>query len=123
MGAAQPRVLLEKGLDGAARTNPPAHGVPHLGHGGVAEDFDWGHDEPEAVVGSGREVDQDRLSFRDGAGHYGGVVRGRVRKRLLDEARLPGELLQRFAGNSLTQRLVALLRFLAPLIGGQVHAL
>ena len=40
-----------------------------------------------------------------------------------DEARLPGELLQRFAGNSLTQRLVALLRFLAPLIGGQVHAL
>ena len=40
-----------------------------------------------------------------------------------DEARLPGELLQRFAGNSLTQRLVALLRFLAPLTGGQVQAL
>ena len=41
----------------------------------------------------------------------------------VDEARLPGALLERFTGNSLTERLVALLRFLAPLTGGQVQAL
>jgi hypothetical protein len=40
-----------------------------------------------------------------------------------DEARLPGALLERFAGNSLTERLVALLRFLGPITGGQVQAL
>ena len=40
-----------------------------------------------------------------------------------DETRLPGALLERFAGNSLTERMVALLRFLAPLTGGQVQAL
>ena len=40
-----------------------------------------------------------------------------------DETRLPGALLERFAANSLTERLVALLRFLAPLTGGQVQAL
>src|SRR5262249_13040690 len=40
-----------------------------------------------------------------------------------DEARLPGALLERFAGNSLTERMVALLRFLGPITGGQMQAL
>jgi hypothetical protein len=40
-----------------------------------------------------------------------------------DEARLPSALLEHFVGNSLTERLVALLRFLGPITGGQVQAL
>ena len=40
-----------------------------------------------------------------------------------DETRLPGVLLERFVGNSLTARLIALLRFLGPITGGQVQAL
>jgi hypothetical protein len=40
-----------------------------------------------------------------------------------DETRLPGALLERFVGNSLTARLIALLRFLGPITGGQVQAL
>jgi hypothetical protein len=40
-----------------------------------------------------------------------------------DEGRLPGAILERFAGNSLSERMIALLRFLAPITGGQVQAL
>jgi len=40
-----------------------------------------------------------------------------------DETRLPGALLERFLGNSLTARLIALLRFLGAITGGQVQAL
>ena len=41
----------------------------------------------------------------------------------VDEKRIPAALLERFTGNNPTERLVALLRFLAPLTGGQVQAL
>jgi len=41
----------------------------------------------------------------------------------VDEKQLPATLLQRFTGNTLTERLVALLRFLGPITGGQVQAL
>jgi hypothetical protein len=40
-----------------------------------------------------------------------------------DEERLPVTMLERFAGNSLTARMIALLRFLGPITGGQVQAL
>lgn len=40
-----------------------------------------------------------------------------------DEAQLPAAMLERFAGNSLTERMIALLRFLAPITAGQVQAL
>jgi len=38
----------------------------------------------------------------------------------VDEDRLPAVLLERFAGDA-TERMLALLRFLAPLTGGQVQ--
>ena len=41
----------------------------------------------------------------------------------VDEARLPAAMLERFAGNSLSERMLALLRFFAPITGGQVQAL
>jgi len=41
----------------------------------------------------------------------------------VDEHRLPAAMLERFAGNSLAARVIALLRFLAPLTGGQAQAL
>jgi hypothetical protein len=41
----------------------------------------------------------------------------------VDEGRLPAAMLERFAGNSLAERLIALLRFLAPITAGQVQAL
>jgi hypothetical protein len=41
----------------------------------------------------------------------------------VDEKQLPATLLERFTGNTLTERLVALLRFLGPITGGQVQAL
>jgi hypothetical protein len=41
----------------------------------------------------------------------------------VDEQRLPATMLARFAGNSLSERMIALLRFLGPLTGGQVQAL
>ena len=40
-----------------------------------------------------------------------------------DETRLPGALLERFSGNSPSERMVALLRFLGPITAGQVQAL
>jgi hypothetical protein len=39
----------------------------------------------------------------------------------VDEHRLPAELLERFAGSA-AERLIALLRFLTPISGGQVQA-
>jgi len=42
---------------------------------------------------------------------------------LVDEHRLPAAMLERFVGNSLTERLIALLRFLGPITGGQVQAM
>jgi hypothetical protein len=41
----------------------------------------------------------------------------------VDEERLPAAMLERFDGNSLAERMIALLRFLAPISGGQVQAL
>jgi hypothetical protein len=41
----------------------------------------------------------------------------------VDEKRIPAALLDRFSGSSVEQRLIALLRFLAPLTGGQAQAL
>lgn len=41
----------------------------------------------------------------------------------VDEKQVPAALLERFAGGDLTERLIALLRFLAPLTAGQVQAL
>jgi hypothetical protein len=38
------------------------------------------------------------------------------------EHRLPAAMLARFAGNSLTERMIALLRFLTPITGGRVQA-
>jgi hypothetical protein len=40
----------------------------------------------------------------------------------VEEDRLPATMLERFVGNSLTERMIALLRFLAPITGGQVQA-
>jgi hypothetical protein len=40
----------------------------------------------------------------------------------VDEALVPAALLERFAGNNLAERLIALLRFLAPITGGQLSA-
>jgi hypothetical protein len=40
----------------------------------------------------------------------------------VEEDRLPATMLERFVGNSLTERMITLLRFLAPIIGGQVQA-
>jgi len=40
----------------------------------------------------------------------------------VDEERLPTAMLERFAGNSLSERMIALLRFLAPITGGRVQA-
>jgi hypothetical protein len=39
----------------------------------------------------------------------------------VDQSRLPAALIERFAGSA-AERLIALLRFLAPLSGGQVQA-
>jgi len=41
----------------------------------------------------------------------------------VDEHRILAALLDRFSGDSVEKRLIALLRFLAPLTGGQVRAL
>jgi hypothetical protein len=41
----------------------------------------------------------------------------------VEEDRLPATMLERFVGNSLTERMIALLRFLAPITGGQVQVL
>jgi hypothetical protein len=41
----------------------------------------------------------------------------------VDEAQIPAALLERFAGDSLAERVIALLRFLAPITGGRVQAL
>ena len=41
----------------------------------------------------------------------------------VDEKRIPAALLERFSGGAIEKRMVALLRFLAPLTGGQVQAL
>ena len=41
----------------------------------------------------------------------------------VDEKRIPAALLERFAGSSAEKRMIALLRFLAPITGGQVQAL
>ena len=42
---------------------------------------------------------------------------------LVNEARLPAAMLERFAGYSLSERMIALLRFLAPITGGEAQAL
>jgi hypothetical protein len=41
----------------------------------------------------------------------------------VDENWLPGTLIERFTGRSAAERMIALLRFLAPIAGGQVQAL
>ena len=41
----------------------------------------------------------------------------------VDEQRIPAALLERFSGRGVEKRMTALLRFLAPLTGGQVQAL
>ena len=41
----------------------------------------------------------------------------------VDEQRIPAALLERFCGSSVEKRMIALLRFLDPLTGGQVQAL
>ena len=41
----------------------------------------------------------------------------------VDEKRIPVALLERFSGGATEERMIALLRFLAPLTGGQVQAL
>ena len=41
----------------------------------------------------------------------------------VDEERIPAALLERFAGSSVEKRMIALLRFLGPITGGQVQAL
>lgn len=41
----------------------------------------------------------------------------------VDENQLPAALLDRFAGNSPAERMIALLRFLAPITAGQVQAM
>jgi hypothetical protein len=41
----------------------------------------------------------------------------------VEEDRLPAVMLERFAGNSLAERMIALLRFLAPITAGQAQAL
>ena len=41
----------------------------------------------------------------------------------VDENRLPGMLIERFSGSSAEKRMIALLRFLGPITGGQVQAL
>jgi len=41
----------------------------------------------------------------------------------VDENRLPGTLIERFSGSSAEKRMIALLRFLGPITGGQVQAL
>ena len=41
----------------------------------------------------------------------------------VDEKRIPAALLERFSSSSVEQRLIALLRFLGPITGGQVQAL
>jgi hypothetical protein len=71
-----------------------------------------------------RTVERWRTWWRDAftATSFWQIARARFMPPA-DEARLPGALLERFAGNSLTERLIALLRFLAPLTGGQVQAL
>jgi hypothetical protein len=40
----------------------------------------------------------------------------------VDEERLPGAMLERFSGKSLSERMIGLLRFLSPITGGQVQA-
>jgi hypothetical protein len=40
----------------------------------------------------------------------------------VDQERLPAALIERFAGSSAAEQLIALLRFLSPLTGGQVQA-
>jgi hypothetical protein len=41
----------------------------------------------------------------------------------VDEQRIPAALLERFCGSSVEKRMIALLRFLGPITGGQVQAL
>jgi len=41
----------------------------------------------------------------------------------VDAGRLPAAMLERFVGNSLAERLIALLHFLTPITGGQVQAM
>ena len=41
----------------------------------------------------------------------------------VDEKRIPAALLERFSASSAETRLIALLRFLGPITGGQVQAL
>jgi hypothetical protein len=41
----------------------------------------------------------------------------------VDEERLPAAMLERFCGSSASERMIALLRFLDPITGGQVQAL
>jgi hypothetical protein len=41
----------------------------------------------------------------------------------VDAERIPAALLERFAGSSVEKRMIALLRFLGPITGGQVQAL
>jgi hypothetical protein len=41
----------------------------------------------------------------------------------VNEKRVPAALLERFSGVATEKRLIALLRFLGPLTGGQVQAL
>ena len=41
----------------------------------------------------------------------------------VDEKRIPAALLERFSGGTAEKRMIALLRFLDPLTGGQVQAL
>ena len=43
--------------------------------------------------------------------------------QLVNEERLPAAMLERFAGHSLSERMIALLRFLAPITGGEAQAL
>jgi len=42
---------------------------------------------------------------------------------LVDEKRIPAALLERFFASSAAERMIALLRFLGPITGGQVQAL
>ena len=72
-------------------------------------------------------VDRRTIAVANVAGRciHGNAVLGITRARFMppvDEDRLPAAMLGRFAGNSLTERNIALLRFRAPITGGEMQA-
>jgi hypothetical protein len=57
---------------------------------------------------------------------YGQAVLAKCARRFMppiDENRIPSALLERFSASSAAERMIALLRFLGPITGGQVQAL